>query len=39
MNQGNDFGPEGDCFERMSLACPTDVLVAALQRMEEELYK
>ncbi|MBR6207747.1 MAG: pyridoxal phosphate-dependent aminotransferase [Oscillospiraceae bacterium] len=39
MDQGPDFGPEGNCFERMNLACPRRVLMAALERLAEVLYE
>lgn len=32
-DEGSMFGHEGDCFERLNLACPTDVLEAALERL------
>lgn len=35
MDQGPDFGPEGVCYERMNLACPRGILLAALERMAE----
>lgn len=38
MDQGTDFGPEGDRFERMNLACPRHVLLDALERMAKALY-
>lgn len=39
MDQGTDFGPEGDRFERMNLACPKPILMAALERMKKVLYE
>ena len=32
-DEGSMFGPEGDGFERMNLACPTQVMMDALERI------
>ena len=38
MDQGPDFGKEGDLFERMNLACPEYVLRDALERMKNVFH-
>ncbi|WP_321972028.1 MalY/PatB family protein [Paratractidigestivibacter sp.] len=35
LDEGDLFGEEGSGFERFNLACPTDVLEAALARLDE----
>lgn len=39
MDEGKIFGESGRGFERMNLACPTHVLLAALDRIYEALKK
>lgn len=39
LNEGYIFGANGEGFGRMNIACPTEVLVAALERMVEVLSK
>jgi cysteine-S-conjugate beta-lyase len=34
LNNGSDFGKEGNAFMRMNLGCPKKLLTEALQRME-----
>ena len=38
LDEGSMFGPEGDGFERINLACPKPVLMDALKRFEK-LYQ
>lgn len=33
FDEGGIFGPEGEGFERLVIACPTDTLLAGLERM------
>lgn len=37
LDEGYIFGPEGAGFERMNIACPTDTMLAALERMARVL--
>lgn len=39
FDEGYVFGEEGSGFERMNLACPTHVLMDALERLEKNLKK
>jgi cystathionine beta-lyase len=34
LDQGFIFGPEGEGFERMNIACPRSILVEALERIK-----
>ena len=38
-DEGYIFGPEGEGFERINIACPTEVLTDALKRMAEAYKK
>lgn len=38
LNNGADFGPGGDGFVRLNLACPRSTLEDALERMKEAIY-
>lgn len=33
MDEGYIFGHEGECFERMNIACPTEVMMDGLKRI------
>lgn len=37
FDEGHIFGPEGDGFERINIACPRATLITALERMEQAL--
>lgn len=37
FDEGSLFGPEGNGFERMNLACPKEVMMAGLERLEKVL--
>jgi len=37
LDEGFIFGPEGDGFERINIACPRSVLVEALQRIRDAI--
>lgn len=39
FDEGTMFGPEGEGFERMNLACPKSVMMDALLRLERVLNK
>lgn len=39
FDEGHLFGPEGDGFERMNLACPKSVMMEGLYRLEHVLKK
>lgn len=39
FDEGYVFGEEGNGFERMNLACPTEVLIKALDRLHETLIR
>lgn len=39
FDEGYVFGEEGIGFERMNLACPTKILMEALDRLNEVVYK
>lgn len=39
FNEGYIFGEEGKGFERVNIACPKDVLLAALERLKNEFQK
>lgn len=39
FDEGYKFGEEGEGFERMNMACPTAVILKALERLEEVLKK
>lgn len=39
FDEGYIFGDEGDGFERMNLACPTPVMMKALERLAETVRK
>ena len=38
LTQGKKFGPEGEMFERVNLACPRSILTKALERIKEIVY-
>ena len=38
-DEGYIFGSEGEGFERINIACPTEVLTDALKRMAEAIKK
>ena len=33
LDEGYIFGPEGEGFERLNLACPKQILMEALERL------
>ena len=35
LNSGTDFGPEGQGYMRLNLACPRDTVTEALQRLKK----
>jgi cystathionine beta-lyase len=35
LDEGFIFGPEGDGFERINIACPRSILVEALDRIRK----
>jgi cystathionine beta-lyase len=35
LDDGFIFGPEGEGFERINIACPRSILVEALERIRE----
>jgi cystathionine beta-lyase len=35
MNEGSTFGPGGEGFMRMNLACPRSTLVKAMEQIED----
>ena len=37
LDEGFIFGPEGEGFERINIACPRSVLMEALQRIDAEI--
>ncbi len=37
LNEGFVFGPEGEGFERINIACPRSILVAALERIKNSI--
>ena len=37
FDEGFIFGPEGEGFERINIACPRDILSEALERIEKVL--
>ena len=39
LNEGVMFGEEGKCFERINIACPSSLLLEALQRIAAELKR
>lgn len=39
FDEGYIFGEEGNGFERMNIACPTRIMMAALERIKEALKK
>ena len=39
FDEGYVFGEEGNGFERMNIACPTNVMMAALERLKDVLKK
>lgn len=39
FDEGYIFGEEGNGFERMNIACPTKIMMAALERIKEALKK
>lgn len=39
LDKGSLFGPEGEGFERINIACPRSVLEQALQRLEAAIHQ
>jgi cysteine-S-conjugate beta-lyase len=39
LDEGFIFGPEGEGFERINIACPRSVLMEALQRIDAAIHK
>lgn len=39
FDEGYVFGPEGNGFERMNIACPTEMMLDGLKRLKAELDK
>jgi cysteine-S-conjugate beta-lyase len=39
LNDGHIFGPQGEGFQRINIACPRALLMAALQRIEVAIRK
>lgn len=39
LDSGTMFGPEGEGFQRINIACPTSILYEALARLETALNK
>jgi cystathionine beta-lyase len=39
LDEGFIFGPEGEGFERINIACPRSVLMEALQRIERTIHQ
>lgn len=39
FDEGYVFGEEGNGFERMNIACPTHIMMAALERIKNALIK
>jgi cystathionine beta-lyase len=37
MVDGSTFGPEGEGFERINIACPRSILVEALGRIKDAI--
>jgi cystathionine beta-lyase len=38
FNNGAEFGPGGEGFVRLNLACPRSTLEEALERMKQSIY-
>jgi cystathionine beta-lyase len=38
LDEGFIFGPEGDGFERINIACPRKLLIEALDRIKEAIH-
>jgi cystathionine beta-lyase len=38
MNEGSTFGPGGEGYMRMNLACPRNVVIKAMDQMEKAIY-
>jgi len=39
FDEGYIFGDEGNCYERMNIACPTSVMMKALERLKDTVNK
>jgi cystathionine beta-lyase len=35
LNDGYDFGPQGEGFQRINIACPRSILLEALERIKD----
>lgn len=38
LDSGAMFGPDGDGFERINIACPREMLAKALKQLEEAVH-
>ncbi|HEY3342585.1 MAG TPA: MalY/PatB family protein [Anaerolineae bacterium] len=38
LNDGCDFGPQGEGFQRINIACPRSILIEALERIKDAVH-